>query len=1751
MEDLTLYDNLYNENYTDVRKNELIQRVFQNKSKSLLAGKSQTFKFADGGGVNENDEEQKTYTPYEFLHILLPKVYGRDYVVSDEVGMEYNEKIQKDEIELEEYTKTQLEKYNAKSLYKINDNTLVEEIEIRRRKIISDKSFITKSELIAYLFCHPELQIEHYLEEAPIYDVENMILNGLIMIDYDTKNYSFTYNYVHEYLSGNLYKKLTRLRQNKDRLQQLGKLSEEQFILQESALIKNFPTQAKVTLDANTCLFILPKSNFADKFMIEPEDLVNYRQWYSKSFFETFKNWSIDDESYDKALLTETGDKYMVREFFTLFEILKTNATEDEKVVYAEKRTKSYIDGKALMLEFMNNALTTNCQRRLEIEWNEIYNYYTEPKYYKIPVACHFSNKFKNGKPFTPNETQIQSIQFAKSVGSGLLAYGVGVGKTASAILNLSYALDNRTCKKPIFIVPNPTYQKWKKEMFGGSNKQYLVEYVENGTSLSLSFEDEKKATKFAKLVDGKLKESIEKIYGHIPNRNQVVDLYNLNEEYLRNIKNYTEEDELLIKSVSELNKYLKKLEKDYDFDDVNINEHLQNIFPQFDIDEVNEIFEKDKNKEYELWYSVKKNQEAYGWRARDYFFENVYVKKRLQVYIEAMKINREELPYTLGTLKQFEEGTIFFATYDALEHLGFMLDDESDLRNEYGLYGELFNEISQGDNISTVNYNSKSSLPIIWKNAVYGKNRTKIDIRDLEIDYAVFDESHFLKKVFTDVKALPRQGDNERTRGGTGTALRGDRKYSFGKAELSSSIALTGFLITRYIQSRNKGQNVLHLTATPFTNKPAEIYSMLALTNGQMLAESGFTYMEEFFDVFMDISYELIIGNTGVVRKESLLGYRNLPQLRNIIYSMMDYKSGEDANIKRPKKILFPSVEKNIETTLPESQIQDELFKQIKDYQRGKISWSELCADAQEDLDIDEMTEEQLLEYVNDKGTDVQKEKFEQLEKPLSEEEFDSLKDVVLKLSEKNIDPTQQENRISNQSDRETFRVMKGLGTLKAVTLSPYLSTCQKESGLEPTYTQFIETSPKLSYTIACIKSIHDYELQNNLRKSGVVIYMSTGVNVSYTYKNENGEKITFKWSENGFQKIKQYFVQKLGYSSDEVVMVKGGMSAEDKERAKNSFLSGKSTVLIGSSSISTGIDLQDNASALFLCSYDWNPTDNEQISGRIHRQGNRFEQIRIVYPMVMNSADPNIFQQLYEKTLRIKNIWDRNDKGNTLDLKDFDVNSLRKGILDDPEDLAKYWYEEQKEKLDRERILLNYRKTELTNAKDYYYRIETFTPIVKGILVVLDAYKKSKNRKEIADRLKEKLNEVEDSFDDIEDLEERFNKIAKEKAKIVKETYDFKNDPDERYKYLTYDEIGDGDDLLKKVNYTITNSDSMWSDSKKLFDSEKLDIQSNFLEENFPRFKRGKWNLAVDEEEDKTRTVSFSSDSDVLSVANNWKGGYNGMKKIKDKLEQMDITFDEFPQAIEMIKERESQINVDLRALITIVPQKIAEYTAMKQERRIIQPTIQKRVDEFASYNPILHKVVSVFKEDISKFVEVPYDTLPIKPKKKIKQIIEEAVLVEPLIEEEVVSEIDTTDLIENLKKGLLVRFNFGLKKGKAEVVDIFYEDGEFIGYTVYEDSKGEMISDEENTLSEQGVIDFYIEHFDKISEQFYDDEVEEEIEEVPVAIKEPAIQSKTEVYKDAIGGYQLLLEIETDEDKIQLYENIIEGYELLLGN
>jgi len=1747
MEDLNLYKNLYNENYTDARKNDLIQKVFENKTKSLLAQRSETIKMATGGVV-----EDKIYTPYEFLHELLPKVYDRDYIVTDEVGKQYNERIEQEQKELDEYLNSKLAEYGVNSLYKIDDKVLIEEIEIRRRKLISDKSFITETELVAYLFCHPELHTEHYVKEMPVYDVPFLLGQGVIMVDYDKSNDSYSYVYVYEYLSGNIYKKLSRLREKKGRLMELGVLTEEQFVLQESALRKSMPTQGKITKDLDTCLFILPNSKFGNDFYVAPEDVMDINMSRSQSFIETFKEWTRSE--LDLALITRSRTLAEVHKYFS---DLAPMGSEDERQ-YSDRRKKAFLDGKIVLMEFMNKGLTTNCQMRLEYVWNETYNFYAEPKYYKFPVACHLSNKFKNGKEFTPNESQIQSIQFSKAVGSGLLAYGVGVGKTASAILNVSYAIDNELCKKPIFVVPNATYEKWKMEMFGGVKTIYEVTYTENDNQLSLTFDVQSKAEKFAKAVSGKVKTLTENIYGHISHITNYVELYNLNESRVLKIKNYTDAEELQINTISELLIYLKSLPKDYQFDDAQINSNIRDKYDDFEIENIVRDYNAFIDEGFDVWWEKRKNREAHGYdynTGRNWYILNI-IKMTLKEYFEkGIKTYREELPYILGTLKTFPDKTIFLATYEALEHLGLVMQQNYELRDNNSLFGRVFNEVSQGDLISNANYEATRNLPVLWRDSVYGKIKTKIDVTQLELDYVVFDESHLLKKVIMDSKGIP----TGQIRGGAGTSMREARKYSFGANELPSTLGLTGYFLTRYIQDNNNGNNVLHLTATPFTNKPAEIYSMLSLTNRKMLMESGFLYMEQFFDVFMDISFELIFGNTGVTRKESLLGYRNLPQLRNLIYSMMDYKSGEDANIKRPEKILFPSYEKGIETTLPETPTQDALFRQIKDYQRGRIEYAELCADAVEEIDVDELTEEELINYLGDKGTDAQKEKYDLLEKPLNEEDLTALKLIVKKLYEKSDDL--DESQISDGSERDAFRVVKGLTLLKAVTLSPFLSMCQKEAGIEPTYTQYIESSPKLTYTLQCVKSIHDYELENDLPKSGIVIYMNIGVNVSF--KSKDGRKS--KWAEGGFEKIRQYLINRMGYSEDEISIVSGGLSPIEKERAKNRFLSGKSTVLIGSSTISTGVDLQNNASALFLCSFDWNPTDNEQIAGRIHRQGNRFEKIRIVYPMVMNSADPNIFQQLYEKTLRIKNIWDRNDKGNTLDLKDFDVNSLRKGILDEPEDLAVYWKEEQTEELETLDIVLDRRLTDLRNARADKDNLDLYTPQMKGMIVVIDAYRKYKAREEAKARMDEKIADAQDDYDekvaelkqqleDDDDFAPKYSvemKKAKEKLEKVKEkakedVYDFENDPEGRYKYLTYDEIGDGDDLLKMVNRYITNSDSYYK--KFGYNVELEDIYRGWLRDNFPRFQDGKYDLSLPEEEDNTnRYVDYQSSTPEFN-ANRWKGSYRSFGKVKENLQILGIEFDDIPQAIDGINEEKERIKQELENVKQQLPIKLQEFILAKEERMVIQPTIQQRVDEFAEMNPILHEVVPVLPMDKAKAVEIPTEKLPIKPsqnqiEKEVIQEIEEAV-----IEEEVEDLIDTSNLIQNLQNGMIVRFDFGKNKKGNKVIDILFEDGEYILYTAFENSNREVVSDEEEIISESDVINYYIKHNNKITEEFYDDGTAEEEEIIPAETEVEEV-SKAQMYQDLIEGYELALEIETDEEKIQMYKDLIEGYELAL--
>ena len=291
-----------------------------------------------------------------------------------------------------------------------------------------------------------------------------------------------------------------------------------------------------------------------------------------------------------------------------------------------------------------------------------------------------------------------------------------------------------------------------------------------------------------------------------------------------------------------------------------------------------------------------------------------------------------------------------------------------------------------------------------------------------------------------------------------------------------------------------------------------------------------------------MDVSYDLVFSAGGVERKEQLVGFLNLPALRNMIYAIMNYKSGEDANIKRPKKYLLPNSPIDERSILPETSEQDILFKKVKDYIRGNIDYAELCQNNQQAIDIEEMSESELLAIVNELGTEQQQEDFNSLEYPIEDEnDFFRLKNTVERLLSQVRDTINEENL--NDTDKSKLRVQIGLNILKQITLSPYLSICAKESGIEPSPQQYVESSPKINYAVQCIKSIHDYERANDKPLSGCVIYMNIGINV----KNS---RLNFSWGETGLEKIQNYLVNILGYSYDDTSIVSGKVSKENREK-------------------------------------------------------------------------------------------------------------------------------------------------------------------------------------------------------------------------------------------------------------------------------------------------------------------------------------------------------------------------------------------------------------------------------------------------------------------------------------------------------------------------------------------------------------------------------------------------------------------------
>lgn len=249
--------------------------------------------------------------------------------------------------------------------------------------------------------------------------------------------------------------------------------------------------------------------------------------------------------------------------------------------------------------------------------------------------------------------------------------------------------------------------------------------------------------------------------------------------------------------------------------------------------------------------------------------------KDSVEKYIDSENLHRLNIP----------ENSISLCTYEALKNITFT--DES-CENE--LY-EDFASLLSADMDGSARNNAESSDKIkgIIGSASHVKDESYFFYEECGFDNLTVDEAHNFKNLWVVPRPKKKGESNE---------------YAGIPSGKPSARALKMYGMTQLTQRHNDDRNVFMLTATPFTNSPTEVYSMLSYVGRERLKQAGITSLRAFFDEFAQTKQELGVTSTGNIdTKQVMKSWKELSALQNILTEFIDKVDGEEAGIIRPNK--------------------------------------------------------------------------------------------------------------------------------------------------------------------------------------------------------------------------------------------------------------------------------------------------------------------------------------------------------------------------------------------------------------------------------------------------------------------------------------------------------------------------------------------------------------------------------------------------------------------------------------------------------------------------------------------------------------------------------------------------------------------------------------------------------------------------------------------------------------------------------
>ncbi|MBP5447600.1 MAG: Eco57I restriction-modification methylase domain-containing protein, partial [Treponema sp.] len=230
-------------------------------------------------------------------------------------------------------------------------------------------------------------------------------------------------------------------------------------------------------------------------------------------------------------------------------------------------------------------------------------------------------------------------------------------------------------------------------------------------------------------------------------------------------------------------------------------------------------------------------------------------------------------------------ENSISLCTYEALKNITFK--DESCVGPLFEDFKDLLS--ADFDGSESENAAAKEKIAGVIGVSSQVKNPNYVFFEDCGFDHITVDEAHNFKNLWVVPRPKKKGQSNE---------------YAGIPSGKPSNRALKMFAMTQLVQRNNNDRNVFMLTATPFTNSPTEVYSMISYIGRERLKQSGIDSLRSFFEEFAQTKQELGVTSSGEIdTKQVMKNWKELPALQSILTEFIDKVDGEEAGIIRPNK--------------------------------------------------------------------------------------------------------------------------------------------------------------------------------------------------------------------------------------------------------------------------------------------------------------------------------------------------------------------------------------------------------------------------------------------------------------------------------------------------------------------------------------------------------------------------------------------------------------------------------------------------------------------------------------------------------------------------------------------------------------------------------------------------------------------------------------------------------------------------------